>query len=181
MKRTIINKELWYSFVAIIKYFPKAFVAPKVNGMAFYEPAKQAEFRKRIQHITPDSSRAWGTMSAAQMLHHLSLSLGGVLGFFTLPDESYWLSRTLFKWILVDYFPAQPKGLRLPLAFVIPHEEVFDFETEKRLFLDIIEKAWQTNSDADWGLHPMFGKLTRKQWGKLAQIHVDYHLKQFNA
>ncbi|SEW27773.1 Protein of unknown function [Chitinophaga sp. YR573] len=181
MKRGILNKELWFSFIAIAKYVPQAFFAPKVNGMDFYTPEKQQEFKKRIQSIKPDSIRAWGTMNVAQMLHHLALSLGGVLGFFTLPDESYWLSRTLFKWILVDFFNAQPKGLRLPLDFVIPHNQMFDFETEKSLLFGILEKAWQTKNDEDWGLHPMFGKLTRKQWGKLAQIHLDYHLKQFNA
>jgi hypothetical protein len=106
--------------------------------------------------------------------------LGGALGYFTLPDESYWLSRTLFKWILVDFFPEQPKGLRLPLNFIIPHDQVFDFGEEKKLFQEILEKAWQTPTE-DWGVHPMMGKLSRKQWGKLAQIHIDYHLRQFSA
>ena len=27
----------------------------------------------------------------------------------------------------------------------------------------------------------MFGKMTPKEWGKLLQIHVDYHLRQFAA
>jgi hypothetical protein len=29
--------------------------------------------------------------------------------------------------------------------------------------------------------HPMFGKLKVAEWGKLLQIHIDYHLKQFAA
>jgi hypothetical protein len=33
----------------------------------------------------------------------------------------------------------------------------------------------------DWGPHPMFGKMTLSEWGKLLQIHIDYHLKQFAA
>ncbi|BAV04044.1 hypothetical protein FLA_0023 [Filimonas lacunae] len=51
---------------------------------------------------------------------------------------------------------------------------------EKNLLLDILEKAWATPTE-DWGPHPMFGKMSSKQWGKLALIHVDYHLRQFNA
>jgi len=180
MKRAILNKELWYSFIAIAKYIPKAIITPQVDGMLFYTPQKQAEFRERLQSINSNSKRVWGTMSASQMLHHLSLSLGGALGYFTLFDESYWLSRTLFKWILVDFFPEQPQGLRMPLNFIIPHEQQFDFEHEKKLLKEILEKAWQTPAE-DWGPHPLFGKLSRKQWGKLAQIHVDYHLKQFSA
>lgn len=71
------------------------------------------------------------------MMHHLSLSLGSALGYFQLFDESYGLSRTLFKWILVDCFPEQPRGLRMPLNFIIPHEQAFDFDREKTLLQDI--------------------------------------------
>ena len=181
IKRTIVNKELWFSFVAIIRYFPTAIFARQIEGMSFYDPANQEEFRRRVASLQPDSPRAWGTMSTAQMIHHLNLALGGSLGFFSLPDESYWLSRTLFKWILVDFFPAQPKGLRMPLSFVIAPDEQFDFTKEKTLLQTILEKAWQTKTDDDWGRHPLMGRLTRRQWGKLAQIHVDYHLRQFSV
>lgn len=49
-------------------------------------------------------------MSVSQMLHHLNLACGSPLGFYTLPDESYLVSRTLFRWMLVDWFPEQPVG-----------------------------------------------------------------------
>lgn len=180
MKRRTITKELWYSTIAIFKYFPKAFFLPRVNGNRFFQKEMQDELRNRVKMITINSERLWGTMSAAQMLHHLSLSLGGVLGFFDLPDESYWLSRTLFKWILVDFFPEQPKGLRMPLNFVIPLDQQFDLNSEKELLLKILEKAWETPTDS-WSAHPLLGKLTHWEWGKLIQIHFDYHLKQFSA
>jgi hypothetical protein len=41
--------------------------------------------------------------------------------------------------------------------------------------------ANQGRSAADWGPHPMFGKMTAAEWGKLLHIHIDYHLKQFAA
>ena len=28
-------------------------------------------------------------------------------------------------------------------------------------------------------LHPMFGKLSRKQWGRFMYVHIDHHLRQF--
>ncbi|SDG36165.1 DUF1569 domain-containing protein [Mucilaginibacter sp. P25] len=119
-------------------------------------------------------------MAATQMLHHLNLSLGGALGYFSLWDESYGLSRTIFKWLLVDFFPEQSRGLRMPLNFVIPHYEQFYFEQEQKLLLDILDKAWITPTEA-WGPHPLFGRLTRRQWGKLVLIHIDYHLTQYSA
>jgi len=47
-------------------------------------------------------------MEIDQMLHHLNLACGGSQGFYDLPDESYLISRTLFKWILVDWYSEQP-------------------------------------------------------------------------
>jgi hypothetical protein len=120
-------------------------------------------------------------MNVSQMLHHLNLACGGSLGFYALPDESYPVSRTVFRWILVDWFPEQPVGLRLPKGFKIPPGAQFDLDFEKQQLLQILDAAWRARSAADWGPHPMFGKMTATELGKLLQIHVDYHLKQFAA
>ncbi|MET4142057.1 DUF1569 domain-containing protein [Pedobacter sp. UYP1] len=129
--------------------------------------------------ITPQSQRQWGTMTPDQMLHHLNLACGTALGYFNLPDESFWLSRTMFKFMLVDVLSKHPKGLRIPLTFKIPPTEHFDFEKEKKLLIEIITKASQSKSTGDWGSHPLFGKMTDKEWGRLLTMHMDYHLKQF--
>ncbi len=52
---------------------------------------------------------------------------------------------------------------------------------EKQQLLNILDAAWHASWAADWGPHPMFGTLTVKEWGKLLQIHIDYHLRQFAA
>jgi hypothetical protein len=67
------------------------------------------------------------------MLHHLNLPCGSALGFYKLPDESYVVSRTLFRWILVVWFPEQPVGLRLPRGFKIPHGAECDFDLAQKL------------------------------------------------
>jgi hypothetical protein len=74
----------------------------QVDGMAFFTESKHDEFRNRVLRITSANPRQWGTMSVSQMLHHLNLACGGALGFYKLPDESYLVSRTVFRWILVD-------------------------------------------------------------------------------
>jgi Protein of unknown function (DUF1569) len=45
----------------------------------------------------------------------------------------------------------------------------------------ILEVDWNARTEGAWKPHPMFGKMTPKEWGKLLQIHVDYHLRQFAA
>jgi hypothetical protein len=179
--REAFTSNFWMSGLAMLNYIPRSFRVKQVDGMSFFTEAKYDEFRNRILQITPANPRQWGTMSASQMLHHLNLACGSALGFYKLPDESYLVSRTLFRWILVDWFPEQPIGLRLPKGFKIPHGAEFDFDFEKRQLLKILDAAWHARSAADWQAHPMFGPMTVKEWGKLLQIHIDYHLRQFAA
>jgi Protein of unknown function (DUF1569) len=185
-KRTSLARELftsnfWMSGLAMVKYIPRYFRVKQVDGNAFFTEEKLHEFRDRILRITPANPRQWGTMNVPQMLHHLNLACGGSLGFYDLPDESYLVSRTVFRWILVDWYPEQPVGLRLPKGFKIPHHAAFDFDFEKEQLLKILDAAWHARSAADWQPHPMFGPMTVKEWGKLLQIHIDYHLRQFSA
>ncbi|MBB5317956.1 hypothetical protein [Tunturibacter empetritectus] len=94
-------------------------------------------------------------MTVAQMLHHLNLSCGGSLGFYDLPDESYLVSRTVFRWILVDWFPEQPFGLSLPKRFKIPPGATFDFDFEKAQLLKLLDIAWNARRPSDWQPHPI--------------------------
>jgi len=107
----------------MLKYISRSFRAKQVHGMAFDTDTKNEEFRNRVLRTKPEKARQWGTMSVAQMLHHLNLACGGSLGFYALPDESYFASRTVFRWILVDWFPEQPVGLRLPKGFNMIHTQ----------------------------------------------------------
>ena len=185
-KRTNLLRELftsnfWMSGLAMLNYIPRSFRVKPVDGLAFFTDAKHDEFQNRILQVTPVNPRQWGTMNVLQMLHHLNLACGSALGFYKLPNESYLVSRTLFRWILVDWFPEQPVGLRLPKGFKIPPTAPFDFDFEKQQLLNILDAAWHARSAADWGPHPMFGTMTAREWGKLLQIHINYHLRQFAA
>jgi len=142
---------------------------------------KREEYRLRVHRITANNPRQWGTMDVAQMLHHLNLACGSSLGVYEVPDESYLLSRTVFRWVIVDWFAEQPMGLRLPSGFKISHDQHFDFESERAQLATILEAAWHATTDAAWQPHCMFGKMSVCEWGKLLQIHVDYHLRQFAA
>ena len=179
--RALFTRNLLLSAVASVRYIPRAFRVKQVDGNLFFTEQKRQEYRRRVESVTPHSPRQWGTMEPDQLLHHLNLACGASLGFYNLPDESYLTSRTFFKWILVDWFPEQPVGLRLPTAFKIPHAQRFDFAQEKAQLLKILEADWNARTAAAWKPHPMFGKMTPEEWGKLLQIHVDYHLRQFAA
>ncbi len=179
--RAALTRDFWITGVAIARYIPRAFRVKQIDGDLFFTEDKRQEYRRRVESVTPDSPRQWGTMEVQQMLHHLNLGFGGSLGFYDLPDESYLTSRTLFRWILIDWYPEQPVGLRLPTGLKIPHGQRFNFAFEKSQFLTILETAWNARTVDAWKPHLMFGRMTPSEWGKLFQIHVDYHLRQFAA
>ena len=179
--RAALTRDFWITGIAIARYMPRAFRVKQVDGNHFFTEEKRQEYCRRVESVTANSQRQWGTMEVDQVLHHLNLACGGSQGFYDLPDESYLISRTLFKWILVDWYPEQPVGLRLPTGFKIPHSQRFEFAYEKSQLLKILEVDWHASTEDAWRPHPMFGKMTPKEWGKLLQIHVDYHLRQFAA
>jgi hypothetical protein len=72
-------------------------------------------------------------------------------------------------------------GLRLPTGFKIPHSQRFEFAYERGQLLTLVETAWRARTDEAWKPHPLFGKMTPSEWGKLLQMHSDYHLRQFAA
>ncbi len=180
LARELFVRDFWITGLAILKYVPRSLRVKQVDGMAFFSDEKHSEFHNRVLRITPENQRQWGSMSVSQMLLHLNLACGGALGFYQLPDESY-LARTVFRRILIDWFPEQPVGLRRPKSFRIPRDAQFDFAFEKQQLLKILDAAWHATAASDWGPHPMFGKMSVEEWGKLLQIHIDYRLKQFAA
>jgi hypothetical protein len=179
--RAALSRDFWITGAAIARYLPQAFRTKQVDGDFFFTEHKRQEYRRRVESLTPGSQREWGTMEVDEMLHHLNRACGSSQGFYDLPDVSYLISRTLFKWILVDRYPEQPVGLRLPTGFKSPHAQGFDFAYEKAQLLKILEADWNARTDDAWKPHPMFGKMTPTEWGKLLQIHIAYHLRQFAA
>ena len=177
--RALFDADVLMSGVAIVREIPRARRLNPVDRSAFFTREKSQEYRRRIERVTPESPRQWGTMEVDQMLHHLNLASGGSLGFYDVPDESNLLTRTVGKWITVDLFEEQPVGLRIPKGFKIQHSQRFDFAYEKAQLLEIVEAAWHARTDEAWKPHPLFGRMTARQWGKLLQMHLDYNLRQF--
>jgi hypothetical protein len=178
---SIFNKQLWLSCIALCRYFPESLITGGVNGEDFFTEETYQFFKKRIDRLKDGTPAKWGMMRVDQMLHHVNLSMGSGLGIYILPDESYLCSRTLIKWIVIDWYSVQPKGLQLPFGLTISQDDRYDFETEKTKLLAMLDIATTAESQKQWRPHCYFGKLSNVQWGKLCFIHLDYHLRQFSA
>src|SRR5258708_5570474 len=179
--RAALSSDFCITGIAIARYIPRAFRTKQIDGNLFFAEEKRQEYRRRVESVTPNSRRKWGTMEVDQMLHHLNLACGGSQGLYHLPDETHLISRTLFKWILVDWYPEHPVGLRLPTGFKIPHAQTFEFAYEKGQLLKILEADWNAKTADQWKPHPMFARMSPSESAKLLQTHLDYHLNQFEA
>jgi Protein of unknown function (DUF1569) len=133
----------------------------------------------RLDNIKPNAERKWGTMTVSQMLHHLNLAIGSGIGFYDLPDNSNIITRTVNQFMILNVLKKFPMGTETakPLKVI---DDNYDFETEKKLLKEILQKGFQTKTNADWNKHTYFGKMTRKAWGKLIMIHCNHHFQQFS-
>jgi hypothetical protein len=150
----------------------------KVPSTHFYAAHNYQHISARLQAIGPDAQRQWGRMTVTQMLRHLNLAIGGGLGYYNLPDKSNVLTRTVVKYLLLHRLQRFPKGATTPRPLVVT-DDGLDFDREKQQLQAILDKAFGTKMDTEWGHHPYFGKMKRADWGKLIMIHCNHHFQQF--
>lgn len=151
----------------------------KVKSTDFYNNQNYQSLFDRLDKIKIDSVRRWGSMSTSQMFHHLNLAIGSGLGFYNLPNNSSLVSRTINKYVILNLIKRFPVNTQTANSLKVVTED-FDFEVEKNQLVEILTKAFQTQSDLDWGKHTYFGTMSKKDWGKLIMIHCNHHFQQFS-
>jgi hypothetical protein len=149
----------------------------KVSSTDLFDPANYGQLMDRLEQIGPEAESRWGKMNVAQMLHHLNIAIGSGLGYYDLPDASNWLTRNLAQFVVLKVWKGFPKGIMTAPGFEVKGNH--DFEQEKQQLKEILARAYETQSDADWGGHPLFGQMSRKAWGELIVIHCNHHFQQF--
>jgi hypothetical protein len=80
---------------------------------------------------------------------------------------------------LLLYVLPFPKGA--PTARELKPEAAESFEEERTALLELIERIGTGQREGDGPGHPLFGPLSRREWGVLTYKHADHHLKQFGA
>lgn len=146
---------------------------------SFFNPQAFEMFIERVNAIDEHTEPKWGKMHAAQMMQHLVLGIGGGLKKDSLPDVSNLFSRTILKWGVLYIAPGFPKNA--PTARPLKINYNVNFAEAKQQLQDVLHAAYHTTSDAEWYAHPLFGRMSRSEWGKLITKHLDHHLKQFGV
>ena len=148
-----------------------------------FDPESKAVMLARIAKMNPDSKALWGKMNARQAMCHLADQLRFALGQVKVAGKAGFFGRTVVKFLVLAGMPA-PKGKvqTMPeLDQITAGTKPTDFEKDRQTLYALIENVLSQGEDFPWAEHPIFGKLNRKQWGKLIWSHLQHHLSQFGV
>lgn len=139
------------------------------------QPSDFESIVERLNSLDGSEMRLWGTMTESQMLEHcrrqIEMAIGKIPTNPLFPRPLQWLTKITF-----GYYIPWPKNLITAPEMVGKSEAEFEVELEKLLavvsaFLEV-EKLHP---------HPIFGNLTKEDWGLIIYKHLDHHLRQFGA
>ena len=139
-----------------------------------------AAIRQRITLVSPTDTALWGSMSAHQMVCHLTDAFRCPLGekvpkpikASSIPIPIY---KRLALWLPVKWPPNVPTTPEMDQAIHGTPPTVFAVD-QGSLFAILSRFA---SSSGPWRSHPIFGFMTTREWMHWGYLHTDHHLRQF--
>ena len=146
------------------------------------DPADRDALLARVGRLTPESRPLWGRMTVGGMLCHLVDGFDVCTGARKVGNHTSLLSTTLLRFVALTAPIRFPKSTRTAPEM---NQEVRgtppgEFEGDRARLLDTVERFVSGMDPARWH-HPLFGRLTRGEWGRWAWRHMDHHLRQFGV
>ena len=139
----------------------------------------RAAISDRLRSLQASSTRRWGSMDVVGMLRHLQLSARMALGELEVPSANKRVFQMFpLKHLIIYVFPF-PKGA--PTAPELKPDVAESLDEEREAVLELLERIGKGPRDGAGPAHPLFGPLTRREWGVATYKHTDHHLKQFGA
>lgn len=143
--------------------------------------SERAGLIERVQSLTGNETPSWGKMNVNQMVSHL-VQAGAMPFESTVPDRSSLMSRTVLKTLVLYVMPI-PKEVKTSPEMNQQENgrKPGDFEADKALLIEAIDRIGTMSRDHACLAHPFFGPMNAKQWSILASKHIDHHLTQFGV
>ena len=155
----------------------------KRNEKLLNVPECRQEILSRLGRLNGDSPRVWGRMNCGQMICHLRDCFLGVMGERPMEIPRGFSLMPLMKKIVL-YAP-------IPWPQGAPTRPEFDqeaggtppaeFHRDMQGLLDSIARFTAEPRTFAFAPHPMFGRMSEKDWMRWAYLHSDHHLRQFGA
>lgn len=138
------------------------------------------EIIARAEKLQVGNKAAWGKMSVTEMLLHCNLANTQILEeqmAFQPPTLKQQLLKTLGLYLLPS-FPRNRKGAER--NDTKGHIESSRFDEQLKQLISILQRFPEHTGPMTL-VHPAFGTLTKRQWGRAAWMHMDHHLRQFGV
>ncbi len=145
---------------------------------SLFEESTLQEIADRINKVSDSSSPSWGKMNASQMLYHCQFPLKIAMQKEHPELKPNFLAKLFFK---KSMYNDKPWKKNLPTHSKLKVVDQKEFEKEKQELLSLVSEFSNKRDQKEWAPHPMFGKFTQDQWGKMQYKHLDHHLQQFKA
>ena len=146
----------------------------KTHGMV-------AELVARARKLSPDARPRWGRLNAHQMLCHVGDVVRLVLGDIpTRPRPPRTGARPFERFPLKQlflYVLPWPHGVRGPRAAFTTQPTALDGDV--RALEALLLRFEECEPKDDWPGHPIFGRITTRDWNRILYRHTDHHFRQF--
>ncbi|MBC7447453.1 MAG: DUF1569 domain-containing protein [Hymenobacteraceae bacterium] len=149
---------------------------------SFLDPATFTALSMRLEALTPNTPRQWGTMSAHQMLVHCADQVRVSTG--RKPLTSLRIPRFLrpfLKWLFITRTNGFKKNMRTmkELDANAAMTTLANFAADRFTLLALLDPAaYAGQAGVD---HPLFGYLPTAEFGRITWQHLDHHLRQFGV
>jgi hypothetical protein len=145
---------------------------------SLWQEHTRSEVLTRVNSVTDDSHRLWGTMSAPRMLRHLVRAMAMAVEELPTTPKKMPFRYFPLKQLVIYVLPIPNDVPTVPELRVKEDTPIEDSRRElRRLMLKFADRGGITT----WPDHPAFGKLSKSGWGVLTYRHINHHLRQFGA
>jgi hypothetical protein len=143
-----------------------------------WDPTVRRELCERLDRLSPEAERRWGSLTAPGMVAHLVDAMLMTFGELSVPSRHFPIRYPPLKQLIIYWLPF-PKGA--PTAPEIIGRLPADWHAECASLRTLVHRFAERDRHGSWPDHPAFGSLTGRAWGVLAYRHIDHHLRQFGV
>lgn len=137
----------------------------------------------RLQRLTPESGRRWGTLTPDEALCHLADSFRTALGENVPRPRRTLLRNPIVRWLAMWAPFPWPHGIQTPPE-VDPRRDGTrpgEFAGDREALVTLIERLAGAAERETAPEHPLLGPFTRRDWQRWGYLHLDHHLRQFGV
>jgi hypothetical protein len=134
---------------------------------------------QRIASVTSASVPHWGQMDARAMLTHLRDSALMALGELPVACKGKRVFQVFPIKHLILHVAPFPKGAPTAPELLVP--DAAPVEAIRSELVSLVERIGTGPREGAGPVHPLFGRLSFREWGVATYKHTDHHLRQFGA